>query len=56
LSQALTLFTTPVVYLYLDEFSLRLRRRRRQKHPDAATLDPAPRSAESAVPLLREST
>ena len=30
-SQALTLFTTPVVYLYLDEFSLWLKRRRRQK-------------------------
>ncbi|WP_410210650.1 multidrug efflux RND transporter permease subunit [Aquirhabdus sp.] len=28
LSQALTLFTTPVVYLYLDRFSLRLARRR----------------------------
>jgi len=27
-SQALTLFTTPVVYLYLDQFSLWLRRRR----------------------------
>jgi hydrophobic/amphiphilic exporter-1 (mainly G- bacteria), HAE1 family len=27
-SQALTLFTTPVVYLYLDEFSLWLKRRR----------------------------
>ena len=29
LSQALTLFTTPVVYLYLDRFSLRMSRRRR---------------------------
>jgi HAE1 family hydrophobic/amphiphilic exporter-1 len=29
-SQALTLFTTPVVYLYLDEFSLWLKRRRRK--------------------------
>jgi hydrophobe/amphiphile efflux-1 (HAE1) family protein len=28
LSQALTLFTTPVVYLYLDRFSLRLAKRR----------------------------
>ncbi|MEA3149092.1 MAG: hypothetical protein QOD56_31 [Gammaproteobacteria bacterium] len=28
LSQALTLFTTPVVYLYLDQFSLWLKRRR----------------------------
>ena len=31
LSQALTLFTTPVIYLYLDEFSVRMRGRRRQK-------------------------
>jgi HAE1 family hydrophobic/amphiphilic exporter-1 len=29
-SQALTLFTTPVVYLYLDEFSLWLKGRRRK--------------------------
>jgi len=28
LSQALTLFTTPVIYLYLDEFSARMRGRR----------------------------
>ncbi len=28
LSQALTLFTTPVIYLYLDRFSIRLRERR----------------------------
>jgi multidrug efflux pump subunit AcrB len=39
-SQALTLFTTPVVYLYLDEFSLWLKGRRRnglptQGHEDA---------------------
>ena len=27
-SQAMTLFTTPVVYLYLDRFSLWLKRRR----------------------------
>jgi hydrophobe/amphiphile efflux-1 (HAE1) family protein len=31
LSQALTLFTTPVIYLYLDEFSARLRGRRKKK-------------------------
>ena len=42
LSQALTLFTTPVIYLYLDRFSLRLARRRalaaarRQQSPPAA--------------------
>jgi multidrug efflux pump subunit AcrB len=52
LSQALTLFTTPVVYLYLDELSLRLKRRRRQKHPDAPTLEPPPRSADRAAPPL----
>jgi hydrophobic/amphiphilic exporter-1 (mainly G- bacteria), HAE1 family len=32
LSQALTLFTTPVIYLYLDEFSARMRGRRKKKH------------------------
>jgi multidrug efflux pump subunit AcrB len=32
LSQALTLFTTPVIYLYLDQFSLWLKRRRKS-HP-----------------------
>ena len=31
LSQALTLFTTPVIYLYLDRFSLRINRRRKRK-------------------------
>jgi HAE1 family hydrophobic/amphiphilic exporter-1 len=31
-SQALTLFTTPVVYLYLDELSLWLKGRRRKRH------------------------
>jgi len=31
-SQALTLFTTPVVYLYLDEFSLWLKGGRRNEH------------------------
>jgi Cu/Ag efflux pump CusA len=34
-SQALTLFTTPVVYLYLDRFSLWLKRHRKT-HPIAA--------------------
>jgi HAE1 family hydrophobic/amphiphilic exporter-1 len=34
-SQALTLFTTPVIYLYLDEFSLWLKGRR-GKTPNAA--------------------
>jgi multidrug efflux pump subunit AcrB len=41
-SQALTLFTTPVIYLYLDEFSLWLRRRR-PSHPGSGDEDvPAP--------------
>jgi HAE1 family hydrophobic/amphiphilic exporter-1 len=35
LSQALTLFTTPVIYLYLDEFSAKMRGRRK-KHAEAA--------------------
>ena len=32
LSQALTLFTTPVIYLYLDEFSAKMRGKRKKKH------------------------
>jgi hydrophobic/amphiphilic exporter-1 (mainly G- bacteria), HAE1 family len=36
LSQALTLFTTPVIYLYLDEFSAKMRGRRKKKHAAAA--------------------
>ncbi|MFZ1909758.1 MAG: efflux RND transporter permease subunit [Burkholderiales bacterium] len=35
LSQALTLFTTPVVYLYLDRLNARLRRRRPDMVPEA---------------------
>jgi HAE1 family hydrophobic/amphiphilic exporter-1 len=35
LSQALTLFTTPVIYLYLDEFSAKMRGRRKKKHAAA---------------------
>jgi HAE1 family hydrophobic/amphiphilic exporter-1 len=54
LSQALTLFTTPVVYLYLDELSLWFKRRRRQKHPDAPRVEPPPRSSERALPPLEE--
>ena len=56
LSQALTLFTTPVIYLYLDEFSVRMRGRRRRKHLDASSVEPASRSAQPAVPSLGEST
>jgi hydrophobic/amphiphilic exporter-1 (mainly G- bacteria), HAE1 family len=51
LSQALTLFTTPVVYLYLDELSLRFRRRHRAKDPNSPALEP-PHPAERAVPPL----
>jgi multidrug efflux pump subunit AcrB len=40
LSQALTLFTTPVIYLYLDEFSAKMRGRRRKKHAEAALAAP----------------
>jgi len=35
-SQALTLFTTPVIYLYLDQFSLWLKRHRKSP-PTAAS-------------------
>jgi multidrug efflux pump len=35
-SQALTLFTTPVVYLYLDRFRLWVLERRRQRHEHSA--------------------
>jgi HAE1 family hydrophobic/amphiphilic exporter-1 len=42
LSQALTLFTTPVIYLYLDEWGGRMRSRRAKKRAAAAaTADPA---------------
>jgi hydrophobic/amphiphilic exporter-1 (mainly G- bacteria), HAE1 family len=56
LSQALTLFTTPVIYLYLDEFSVRFKNRRRQKHPEAPALEPHSRSTQTPVPSLGEST
>jgi hydrophobic/amphiphilic exporter-1 (mainly G- bacteria), HAE1 family len=39
LSQALTLFTTPVIYLYLDEFSAKMRGRRKRKHAAAALVE-----------------
>jgi HAE1 family hydrophobic/amphiphilic exporter-1 len=45
LSQALTLFTTPVIYLYLDEFSMKMRGRRQKKHAEAA-LVAAPNATE----------
>jgi hydrophobic/amphiphilic exporter-1 (mainly G- bacteria), HAE1 family len=56
LSQALTLFTTPVIYLYLDELSLRFKRRRREKHPDAPQVEPPPRASERAAPPLGGTT
>jgi multidrug efflux pump len=42
-SQALTLYTTPVIYLYMDRISLRLRRRRlaSQTLPPSAATGPA---------------
>ena len=46
LSQALTLFTTPVVYLYLDRLNERLGRRRRLAQPDAAGADEGNKQAE----------
>jgi hypothetical protein len=52
-SQALTLFTTPVVYLYLDQFRLWLLRRRDKTH-EAAAHGELPSSDAAAV--LRETT
>jgi HAE1 family hydrophobic/amphiphilic exporter-1 len=48
LSQALTLFTTPVIYLYLDEFSAKMRGRRKKKHAAAAL---AEEQSEAHAPL-----
>ncbi len=48
LSQALTLFTTPVIYLYLDEFSAKMRGRRKKKHTAAALAD---QPTDAATPL-----
>jgi HAE1 family hydrophobic/amphiphilic exporter-1 len=45
-SQALTLFTTPVVYLYLDTFSNALSRWTKSKKRDAATDDELKDAAE----------
>jgi hypothetical protein len=36
----LTLFTTPVIYLYLDEFSAKMRGRRKKKHAEAVLAAP----------------
>jgi HAE1 family hydrophobic/amphiphilic exporter-1 len=56
LSQMLTLFTTPVVYLYLDRFSNRMKARRHShaahKEVDAHPDSPAePLPAESGAPI-----
>jgi hypothetical protein len=49
LSQALTLFTTPVIYLYLDELSVRFRGRRQKKRAARVLADA---SGEAAGPPL----
>ena len=49
-SQALTLFTTPIVYLYLDELSLKLKRRRRPAETAAAASGSAQPSLPQAPP------
>jgi len=50
LSQALTLFTTPVIYLYLDEFSAKMRGRRKKKHEAKAEAELA-ESSDVHAPL-----
>jgi hydrophobic/amphiphilic exporter-1 (mainly G- bacteria), HAE1 family len=50
-SQMLTLFTTPVIYLYLDEFSLWLKGRRRRKHEHAERAAGDAGSGSGAGPL-----
>ncbi|HWA08711.1 MAG TPA: multidrug efflux RND transporter permease subunit [Opitutaceae bacterium] len=44
-SQALTLYTTPVVYLYFDRLRLWLDQRRAARHPAPAAAAPAPHSS-----------
>jgi multidrug efflux pump subunit AcrB len=51
LSQALTLFTTPVIYLYLDELSLKFQRRRKKSAPDPTPGSSAAGSAAATPPL-----
>jgi multidrug efflux pump len=47
MSQALTLFTTPVVYLYLDRMRLRFGSKRRAVAPNQLTpLSPKPSGAD----------
>ena len=47
-SQALTLFTTPVVYLYLDRLSLWLKRRRKPQPAGVAQTAQAARKPQAA--------
>jgi hypothetical protein len=49
LSQALTLFTTPVIYLYLDELSLRFRRRRKKSGAPASPAAGSPAAGSPAA-------
>ncbi len=46
LSQALTLFTTPVVYLYLDRFRLMLKREKQSDPSEISPLSPRPSGAD----------
>ena len=46
MSQALTLFTTPVVYLYLDRFRLMLGRKGHVDPNQMAPLSPRPSGAD----------
>jgi HAE1 family hydrophobic/amphiphilic exporter-1 len=50
LSQALTLFTTPVIYLYLDEFSAKMRGKRKKKHEAKVEAEHA-ESSDAHAPL-----
>jgi hypothetical protein len=56
LSQTLTLFTTPVIYLYLDRLSLRLAARRARNAGAASAESPAQPHAEPALGPLSEGT
>ncbi|MDP9084863.1 MAG: efflux RND transporter permease subunit, partial [Pseudomonadota bacterium] len=56
LSQALTLFTTPVIYLYLDGFALWFKNRRGKRRQDVQADRAAPRLTEQRVPPLEETT
>jgi multidrug efflux pump subunit AcrB len=53
-SQALTLFTTPVIYLYLDEFSLWMKGKRKQRREHAAHDEPSSPGASPSGPPVGE--